>query len=115
MTDDFIKLYSTGFLSLDKIIEFFPLIKSLAKQNHPVGQAYLGYCYDRERNMSEAIRLYRLSASQNCQQGHGYLGQCYEQGTGVEINLGKAVEHYLQSLIHDETVRCLINLYNRVS
>ena len=44
-----------------------------------------------EKNVAEAVRLFRLSAEQGNALGQGLLGQCYLLGDGVEKNVPEAV------------------------
>ena len=44
-----------------------------------------------EKNVAEAVRLFRLSAEQGYAAGQAWLGSCYLQGIGVEKNVTEAV------------------------
>jgi len=70
----------------------------LLLENNPEAQAYIGSCYHDgvglEKDIKEALRLYRLSAQQGNKYGQARLATCYHYGYGVPINLDEAERLY---------------------
>ncbi len=95
------EIINNVYISPMDMIDNIDKIKSLANQNHPIGQAYLGVCYERgygvEKDMPKAAKLYTKSANQNHPLGQACLGVCYEYGYGVEKDIVKAIELYTKS------------------
>ena len=74
------------------------LFKKYADLNSPVGQNYLGYCFEAGigtvKNAKEAVRLYRLAAEQGNANAQINLAFCFANGKGVEKDEEEAVRLY---------------------
>ena len=99
----------------------FTLFSLLAEERYPLGQHYLGWCYEQgigvEKDDKAALELWLQSAKAEIPESLHALGAMYETGRGTKHDVVKAYYWYVRAtLAGDEEARmCVEKLKNAMS
>ena len=105
-------LYRTGSgVKLDKK-KAQRLYRMAADRGYAVAQFNIAKFLDSEEKFEEAVRYYALAADQGYTRAENNLGVCYRDGTGTEVDLGKARYWFERAAAkgHDRAIELLARL-----
>jgi TPR repeat protein len=90
-----------------------PYFREAAEAGSDEAQVWLAYLLDYSEQNEESVRWYRAAAEQGNLDGVAGLAEMYAKGDGVEKDLDKARELYIEAgeAGHEASIRVLISAY----